>query len=330
MKAMSKLPAERYQSAREMRAALRTAPRIERQSAIDSVDPRSIGNAPTQLELPRSTASSGLRIAASADAHPPRFWRAGGIFAGLAIAGVAAFVSLSRVRQPLPSAVAVVAPSATAVPTLLATVNAVQASAAPPLADRAPTRTAPAAIALPSARPAPRRGGAHEKEIVEVTPDPTPPSSPPPPVPAAAPEPSPPAATQAAPTLTAAPPPAPTPAPPLAPTFNLATARVEIGQARTNNAAATGGAISRAISPFAARFTGCYRTALAQAATATSEAAATLHLESDDQGYVTTARVMGPVPASAARCIEGLVHSMRIDVDTGTANADVSLRFEPL
>ena len=123
-------------------------------------------------------------------------------------------------------------------------------------------------------------------------------------------------------------PPPPTP-PPAPPTFSLGTARVEIGQARTNNAAATGGAISRAVNPFAARFTGCYRAALAQA-TAASPTSASLHLESDDQGYVTTARVIGPVPTEAARCIEGLARSVRIDVDTGTANADVSLKFEPL
>jgi hypothetical protein len=122
-----------------------------------------------------------------------------------------------------------------------------------------------------------------------------------------------------------------TPAPPPpAPTFNLATARVEIGQTRTNNAAATSGAIGRVIAPFAARFTACYRLSLAQA-TAASEAAATLHLESDDQGYVTSAHVNGPVPTDAARCIEGLVtRNVKIDVDTGTINADVSLRFEPL
>ena len=88
--------------------------------------------------------------------------------------------------------------------------------------------------------------------------------------------------------------------------------------------------MSRAVAPLAARFTSCYRAALAQA-TAASELPATLHLESDEQGYVTSARLTGAVPADAARCIEGLVtRDARIEVDTGTANADVSLTFKPL
>ena len=59
------------------------------------------------------------------------------------------------------------------------------------------------------------------------------------------------------------------------------------------------------------------------------ESVATLHVESDDQGYVTLARVSG-APAGAARCIEGLSRSAHIEVDTGTANADITLTFRPL
>ena len=102
---------------------------------------------------------------------------------------------------------------------------------------------------------------------------------------------------------------------------------------RSNNAAATGNAVSfRAISPFTARFTACYRAALASARSA-SETATTLHLESDDQGYVTSAHVTGGRPAT---CRAALHRGARpraasgIEVDTGTANADVPLTFKPL
>jgi hypothetical protein len=87
--------------------------------------------------------------------------------------------------------------------------------------------------------------------------------------------------------------------------------------------------VSRALGPLAARFTACYRSALTQSAGA-SEGVATLHLESDEGGYVTTASVSGSAPPTAARCIEGLCHNVHIEVDTGTANADVTLTFKPL
>ncbi|MGO9711776.1 MAG: serine/threonine-protein kinase [Polyangiaceae bacterium] len=341
VKAMSKPPAERYQSARDMRAALRAAAPIERQIVISSGERPSIVNAPTQVELTSSAGSTGVRAVAATAASPARFWRAGGILSGLAIAGLALF-SLKVIRgAPSATAVLAAAPS----PSIL---TAVPSSAAVPPPTGEVVAPPPSVIAAPpppslspSAPRPPNHHAVHEpKETMTIAPEAPQPTNSVPPTPPTPPEPT--TATAAPTVLTPpAPAPTPTPAPPTAnaappppapspPTFNVATARVEIGQARTNNAAATGGDVSRAIAPFAARFTACYRTALAQA-TAATETAATLHVESDDQGYVNSARVTGPVPPVAARCIEGLLtHGARIEVDTGTANADVSLKFEPL
>ena len=340
MKAINKAPADRYETAREMRAALRAAPVLKLQIVIASNDRPSIVNAPTQLELSGPAPSTGAR-AVPAPTQGSRFWRAGGVFAGVAIAGLALASAshlrssareastVSSVAPPLSSPLAVVtAPSDTAPASPPAT-----APPSPPPMTPAPAAvvaTSPAPATTPAARPAPLH---HTKEPVAVAPDPTPPPAPTPIVSVVPPPPDPPPVVAAP-----APTPAPAPPPPAAPvtpapapaTFNLATARVEIGQARTNNAAATAGNVSRAITPFAARFTSCYRTSLGQA-TSAHEASATLHLESDDEGYVTSAHVNGQVPSDAARCIEALVtHAARIEVDTGTANADVTLTFRPL
>jgi len=99
---------------------------------------------------------------------------------------------------------------------------------------------------------------------------------------------------------------------------------------KCNNAAVTSGSVSRTFGPLVARFTACYRTALAQGSGDGSGAAGVLHLESDDEGYVTVARVAGVSSASAARCIEGISRDARLQVDTGAANVDVALIFKPL
>ena len=99
---------------------------------------------------------------------------------------------------------------------------------------------------------------------------------------------------------------------------------------KSNNAAVTSNSVSRALAPLTGRFSGCYRTALSEDRTSNGEATATLHLESDDEGYVTVARVTGGAPASAARCIEAATRAVHLDVDTGTANVEIVLTFKPL
>jgi hypothetical protein len=109
--------------------------------------------------------------------------------------------------------------------------------------------------------------------------------------------------------------------------LDVDAARVDVGQPKTNNAAATANEVSRAMSPLQSRFTACYRGALARAPNAAGQTSAVLHIESDDQGYVTVARVTGAPLPEAARCVESAAKSAHIAVDTGTANADVPLMF---
>jgi serine/threonine protein kinase len=338
VRSMSKRPEERYQSAREMRAALRLARPIDEGAMVSA-------RAPTVNAQPRSTLRasadpSGGRSVSRAAAHAPPIRRATGLLAALAIAALPAFLTVKAFRPPsrpedaLLRSVAVVqappflvAPPPTAVPLPVAAAPAPRSStpSAPSPSDRAP-----------STPPQPARGRRALREpkgAPASTPeDPLPPAAalpvlPTAPQPAIAIAPAPPVATPPAPIAVATAEPAPVPPP--SPALNLVTARVEIGQARTNSAAATSGAVSRAVTPLAVHFGDCYRAALERATTA-YEAVATLHVESDDQGYVTVARVSGAVPVGAARCIERLVTGgTRIDVDTGTANADVFLIFKP-
>jgi serine/threonine protein kinase len=352
VKAMAKRAEDRYASAREMRAALRAAQVVPRQVVITSSDRPSVVSAPTQAELVTNAPTTTARTTRPASRRSPVLFRLlGGL--GLLIAiGVAATVFERRGSAPtgtsattaalpdptsphlelVPQPETLPAPSAVSPPVERATTP----SAPPSPAPSPPVLSLSTTPATPAPR-APRHAG-HEmhdsQETLAFAPSPSsaPAASVASPAPSPAPTPiaaSPPANTVAAPAPSPAPPPVAAPAIPAAPTFNLATAHVEVGSARSNNAAATGSVVGRAISPYGARFTDCYRAALAQAASA-SPGAATLHLESDDQGYVTTARVTGAAPDAAARCIERITRSVRIDVDTGTANADVPLTFKPL
>ena len=81
--------------------------------------------------------------------------------------------------------------------------------------------------------------------------------------------------------------------------------------------------------PLLGKFTACYQGALAQGDFAGGDAIATLHLESDEAGYVTVARLSGEAPPRVAPCIEASSRTARIAVDTGTADADVTLTFKP-
>ena len=99
VKAMSKKREERYQSAREMRAALRMAVPIARQVVVSSGDRPSIVNAPTQVELVTPAASTGTQAVAGVPWQMPKFWRAGGVMSGLAIATFA-FVSADGAAPP--------------------------------------------------------------------------------------------------------------------------------------------------------------------------------------------------------------------------------------
>jgi hypothetical protein len=75
-----------------------------------------------------------------------------------------------------------------------------------------------------------------------------------------------------------------------------------------------------------ARLVACYRASLTSGAV--SDGPATLHLETNDEGVVTEARLDARVAPSLAGCITGAVRGRKIaNVDTGRASADVPLVF---
>ncbi len=336
LKAMSKRPEDRFQSAREMLAALRSAP-SSGELVVGDDKRLSFAQAPT------------LAHAVPPSKRTDRFSR--GLLASASLLLVALVATgVLATRRALPRSASTLPPSS---PLSVGTPDppAVGASSVPAreqaVAVGSPVSSAiePApGAAILAAAPAEShrvpRGRSTAVAIADVRPQDSPTPPPPPPVESSAPIPAPspptpspptpsppsPPASSSASTVTAAPP-TPPPAPP--PSFNLETARVELGQVKSNNAAATGSSVSRALGPLATKFTACYRGALAQNAGAT-EGVATLHLETDDGGYVTVARVTGASPPSAARCIEAASRNLHIEVDTGTANADVTLTLKPL
>lgn len=84
--------------------------------------------------------------------------------------------------------------------------------------------------------------------------------------------------------------------------------------------------VNRAIAPLAGAMTGCYRAVLPQA-TGVLEGTGVLHVETDEEGIITTARSTGPVSA-ATRCIANTAVGRKVpNVDTGRVSADVPLVF---
>jgi hypothetical protein len=127
------------------------------------------------------------------------------------------------------------------------------------------------------------------------------------------------------------PPPPPAPPPPapavVPPPLNPALARVEIGPA-TQTTGTTASNVNKTIAPLGSKITACYRSALAHHSTANDEAGV-LHVETNEDGVITEARLDGPLAAGAGRCIVGAVRGRRIsNVDTGSASADVPLSFK--
>ena len=336
-KAIRKRPEDRFQSAREMRAALRAAPKVATSRAVgaDAAPLGRLSQTPTHGEFTHASVVGRSRTV---------WWGALALALAVGVAILVAPSVMTTPSAPLPTTVTP-APSSSGVALGTPDPSAVPASA--PLDDRPPSVVVPASalaaspssaipIAIPiatpiatAAQPAAYRAPHNGERPAAPPADPAPPAEPAvlASASAVAAPPSPPALPAATtPSPVASSPPAP---PPASPSFNAETARVEVAQVKSNNAAATGNSVTRALGPFATRFTACFRTALAQSGGPSDETLATLHLESDEQGYVTVARVSGPVLPGAARCIEALSRDVHIEVDTGTANADVTLRFEP-
>jgi len=128
--------------------------------------------------------------------------------------------------------------------------------------------------------------------------------------------------------------PAPSSAPvnPPPPRFDVASASVEVrAPVHLDHTGATG--VTAAVGRAASAFTECYRRALLTADVTLEGAlggAGMLHVETDDDGWITRARLTGGARGSVPACIETVVQGRRISgVDTGAASADVPLVFKP-
>jgi hypothetical protein len=116
----------------------------------------------------------------------------------------------------------------------------------------------------------------------------------------------------------------PEPAPP--PRFAIATAHVEVGSA-TNTIGTTAGNVNRVIGPLGEKMTACYRAALPKMPDPAS-GSGTLHIETDEEGVITVARVLGSISAPSA-CIAASASGKKLpNVDTGRVRADIPLVFK--
>jgi serine/threonine-protein kinase len=117
-----------------------------------------------------------------------------------------------------------------------------------------------------------------------------------------------------APSVVAPPPPPPLPVtPPPAtppPSFELALASVAVGSP-SNLTHTSGTAVSAALAHMKPAITSCYKSAL-PSLSAPLEGAGTLHIETDDEGNITRAQLTGPVRGQAGSCIEGVVRGVTI------------------
>ena len=331
LKALQKFPVHRFQTAREMRQAVREAIGQGSGMGLGPVlaQARHSSGRPYRPTVDASKSTlQGLTPAASAPSRRSRSWVATVAIATL-IPIAAAMVMLAR-RGEAPHSPRVaaleLAPAPVPAPTP-ASALALAPASAPALAPASAPALAPASAPAPDART--RRGKAAPSTSAPATPEPaseepaqSPQSQAPAavmaPVPADVPPPSPAAAAQ---------PPVAPPAPePVRPTYDLGSAHVEVALAR-NAIGATSSSISRAVSDAVSAMTACYKSELPRL-TGTLEGAGTLHVETDGEGVITDARWAGPFDGDVGRCLAAAVGGRRVaNVDTGSARADVPLTF---
>ena len=328
LKAMAKKPEDRYQSAREMRSALRAIVGLDMQSkstlvgatpwASEAAVHHALQTSPTtdiaapELDLAPRSSGRGRRWA----------W---GI--GVAVIAIAAGVLASRMRAPSVVEPSVLAPSAPAAPTGM----------------RLEPGTAATAIGKPAsggpfveARPVepaagkPRRGR-HSRDTDRPAPDrqanenPSAPPSLAPTEPPVAPAPIAVAPASPARTPTSAPPGPVTPSPD-PPSADPSNAHVEVGSA-TSVVGTTAANVSKAIAPVAGKLNSCYREALT--AGTRNDGPATMHLETNEDGVITDVRLNARVAPSIGSCFAATLRGRKIpNVDTGHASADVPLVFK--
>lgn len=101
---------------------------------------------------------------------------------------------------------------------------------------------------------------------------------------------------------------------------------MDIGAA-TNTVGTTAANVNRAIAPLADRMNACYRAVLPQMKEPLG-GTSMLHIETDEDGVITAARVGGGITAPAS-CIAAAASGRKLpNVDTGRARADVPLSFK--
>ena len=318
LRALSKSPEDRFDSARAMRAALRAA--LARSTPAGQLA-AARGLALDATPMPQPKGPSTIELLQSAGlGRAARRRRTVATALGVTAAAIVAvgFAARSllvsgRDRARPPTAVAMPAPAPPPEPAPVA------AAVAP-----SPIEAAhPPAVPPPAERPA-RTRQTRERALVRATRLEAK---------AAAPVPAP----VSAPVAAATPAPAPTPAqPPVATPPPVAAVaptpqRIDIERATasitavTTTSAIPGSNIRAALAR--APLVRCYREALHAGGLAS--ATATLRLRIDIGGYVTGATLLGAgIPPALKACVEKAATALRVkDVDTGDATADVALSF---
>jgi len=307
LRALSKAPRDRFDNAREMRAALRAAlahatsarstPAAERVAARGAAETQALESAGIGAKARRRRALTAVA----------------GFTALAAVAGAFAARSMFRAgREDARTVAAATTPVAAAAPTPA------------PVADRVVEKqdvaeTAPAQrVPRPALTPTLSRKRERGKERATPAAAPAPVTVAPVAL-APAPAPTP---------VAVAPPPAPvtvtSPPPPPAPRIDVEHATATIAGITTTSAI-PGSNIRAALARVP--LVRCYRDALRAGGLASGTA--TLHLRIDSGGYVTGAALQGAgVTSPLKTCIEKSAKALRIkDVDTGDATADVTLSF---
>jgi eukaryotic-like serine/threonine-protein kinase len=314
LKAISKKPADRYQSAREMRLAL--------QGALSSFAPAAspapfVSSARPHEPLSRHDSSKPTLVGVAPGTPAPharhsRVWLALLLIPALAAASFVRFRS-SLLGQhesiDLPTSAAPSAP-----------VGSVSIAPQPE-----PSDDVPPAPVTGASQPAPAGKHRHARGETLVrtaaAPEQITLDSPQAPSPAPATVVLEPVSTE----LRALAPAMPTPQP-ASPKYDLALARVSVGSAR-NAVGATAAGVTRAVAEASSRITACYKSALPQLGSAL-EGADVLHVDTDGAGVIIDAHLSGPVRGSIASCVAAAVQGHRVaNVDTGNASGDVPLSF---
>jgi hypothetical protein len=104
-------------------------------------------------------------------------------------------------------------------------------------------------------------------------------------------------------------------------------AHVDIGSAG-NTVGTTSSNVNRTIAQVGTRMTACYRKGFSEI-DGPREGTGTLHVETNEDGVITEARLDGRFAPATGRCIAAAVRGRKIaNVDTGSASADIPLAFK--